>query len=69
MVKAAEKTAEWPQDSTRINIRETSDVLFWSQRFQISAETLKQVVQAVGPKFKDVRSQIESRCGRSRQPG
>jgi hypothetical protein len=69
MVKAAERTAEWPQDSTRIDVREASDIQFWSQRFHVSAETLKQVVQAVGPKFKDVRAQIESPCGRMRPPG
>ena len=40
------KTA--PQDASRVNVNETYEVRYWSQRFNVSEEELKKAVAEVG---------------------
>lgn len=39
----------YPQDSTRVNIKERHELQYWSKRFNVSEDALKAVVQEVGP--------------------
>jgi hypothetical protein len=39
----------YPKDVTRVNIKEAQELRYWSQRFKVSEETLKELVREVGP--------------------
>lgn len=39
----------YPQDVTRVNIKEVQELEYWSHRFRVSEEALKEIVQEVGP--------------------
>lgn len=39
----------FPQDSTRVNVKEDYELRYWSERFGISQEKLREVVSEVGP--------------------
>jgi hypothetical protein len=61
---AGGRTVRWPADSTRVNVDDSFELEFWSKRFGVSRSVLKQAVQAVGQKFKDVHAHLNSRrCG------
>jgi hypothetical protein len=39
----------YPQDVTRVNVKERNELQYWSKRFNVSEEALKEVVSEVGP--------------------
>ncbi|HEY2250001.1 MAG TPA: DUF3606 domain-containing protein [Planctomycetaceae bacterium] len=45
---ADDKTKKAPQDSSKINIHEDYEVQYWTKRFGVSADVLKETVQKVG---------------------
>lgn len=50
----ADKTIQWPEDSTCVDVNREDELVFWSKRFQVSPTMLRQTVRIVGPRFKDV---------------
>ena len=44
-----------PPDSNYVGVDEAAELVFWSNRFQVSADKLKAAVSSVGHRFKDVR--------------
>jgi hypothetical protein len=48
------KTVKWPEDSTCVIVSREEDLLFWSNRFQVSPGMLRHAVRIVGSRFKDV---------------
>jgi hypothetical protein len=44
-----------PEDPTKINIHQSWEVDYWSEKFGISEEKLKQAVSSVGIMVSDVR--------------
>jgi hypothetical protein len=61
MVNAKADTVRWPSDSTRIDVRDQSEVEFWSWRLHVSAGKLKHAVRSVGPRLKDVSDHLSFR--------
>jgi hypothetical protein len=57
-----DKSKTRPQDSSRVNISEDYEVQYWSEKFKVSPDRLKQAVQKVGAMAKDVEREL----GRSR---
>lgn len=45
---ADDKLLRGPQDSTRVNINEEYELNYWTQRFNVSSEILKEAVKEVG---------------------
>jgi hypothetical protein len=62
MAIAETDTVAWPQDSTRVNVNDPIELLFWVSRFHVSEGKLKRVVREVGPNFKDVAEYLD--CAR-----
>ena len=54
-------TVEWPNDATRIDVRDRREVDFWCTRFQVSAGNLRRAVQRVGARWADVVHELERR--------
>jgi|SoiMethySBSTD1v2_1073268.scaffolds.fasta_scaffold2126009_2 hypothetical protein len=54
-------TVEWPNDATRIDVRDRSEVDFWCTRFQVSAGNLRHAVRRVGARWADVVHELERR--------
>ena len=42
-----------PIDSTHVDIHHEEPMVYWLNRFQVSAIVLRQTVRLVGPRFKD----------------
>jgi hypothetical protein len=53
-----------PQDRSRINVSQEHEVRYWSEKFGISAEELKQAVQQVGPMADAVEQRVRGRGSR-----
>lgn len=53
---AFDKTLDWPEASTRIEVRREEDLLFWSRWFRVSIAMLRQAVRIAGNRFQDVSS-------------
>ena len=47
-------TKRGPQDASKINVHETWEVRYWTEKFDITEEKLKEAVDAVGPGVKKV---------------
>ncbi|MBF8753753.1 DUF3606 domain-containing protein [Pseudomonas guariconensis] len=47
-----------PQDRSRINIEESWEVRYWSQKFGVSEQQLKDAVKAVGQSAEAVQKQL-----------
>lgn len=47
-----------PQDAQRVNIDQNYELQYWSQKFGVSPEQLKRVVDRVGPMADDVKRAI-----------
>jgi Protein of unknown function (DUF3606) len=47
-----------PQDAQRVNIHQEHELRYWTQKFGVSAETLREAVQQVGPMVEDVADYI-----------
>ena len=57
---ADDASKKGPQDRTRINIHEDHEVRYWSRKFGISPERLKQVVQKVGNSVSAVEQELKA---------
>jgi Protein of unknown function (DUF3606) len=53
-------TRKGPEDSKRINIHEDHEVRYWTSRFKITADKLRQAVDAVGPMVIDVERWLKT---------
>ncbi|MGM7282533.1 DUF3606 domain-containing protein [Pseudomonas guariconensis] len=47
-----------PQDRSRINIEEGWEVRYWSQKFGVTEQQLKDAVRAVGQSAEAVKKQL-----------
>ena len=47
-----------PQDAQRVNVNQDHELRYWSQKFGVSPEQLKRVVDRVGPMADDVERVI-----------
>jgi hypothetical protein len=45
-------------DDARINIEQDHEVQYWSEKFGVSREQLKQAVRSAGPMAKDVQRHL-----------
>jgi hypothetical protein len=43
-----------PQDAHRVNIHQHHELRYWSDRFGVSAERVREAVEQVGPMAEDV---------------
>jgi len=44
-----------PADATRVNVNETWELNYWSKKFGVTKEKLKEAVKTVGPYVADVK--------------
>lgn len=47
-------------DDTRININESYELQYWSEKMNVTKERLKEAVAAVGPNVDDVRDYLKN---------
>ena len=47
-----------PQDAKRVNVHQEHELRYWSQKFGVSAEVLREAVEQVGPMVEDVADYI-----------
>lgn len=50
-------------DRQRINVNEEHELRRWSEKFEVSPERLREVVQQAGPMADDVERAIKGRAG------
>ena len=55
-----DKSKTGKSDDTRINVNESYELQYWSGKFNVSKDELKQAVQAVGTGVEDVRRYLQS---------
>lgn len=53
-----------PRDRERIDIHQDHEVRYWTDKFGITAEELREAVQAVGPMADAVEQRVRGRTGR-----
>ena len=46
-------------DRDRVNVHEAYELQYWTERFGVSAEDLKNAVQAVGTSARDVEAHLK----------
>ena len=56
-----DKNTQGPQDRSRINVNESYELQYWSERFGISREELKNVVDKVGVSVSAVEDALKNR--------
>jgi hypothetical protein len=47
-----------PLDAKKVNVHEQWELSYWTKQLGVSAERLKQAVQAVGPMVADVKRHL-----------
>jgi hypothetical protein len=47
-----------PADRARVNVNESWELTYWSEKFGVSAEKLKESVKRVGPMAADVQRDL-----------
>ena len=52
-----------PQDRSRISLSQDFEVRYWSQRFGIDEQALREAVEDVGPSVQDVEQYLANREG------
>jgi hypothetical protein len=52
-------TKKKPQDSSRVNVHENYEVEYWTKKFGVSPQQLKDAVKKVGPMVKDVQKELK----------
>ncbi len=52
-----------PEDRSRISLSQDYEVRYWSQRFGIDEQALREAVEDVGPSVQDVEQYLASRQG------
>ncbi|MCE7798128.1 DUF3606 domain-containing protein [Sphingobium sufflavum] len=55
-----DKAKSGPQDAQRVNVHEDYELQYWTNRFNVSAETLKDTVSRVGTSVDAVAKELES---------
>ena len=53
-----DKTKTGKADDSQININESYEVQYWSEKFNVPQETLKTAVRAAGTRVDDVRDYL-----------
>lgn len=56
-----DKNKQGPQDRSRINVNESYELQYWSERFGISREELRKVVDKVGVSVSAVEEALKNR--------
>ena len=51
-------TKKNPQDGRRINVDEGYEVTYWTKKFHVSEQKLRDAVNRVGPAVKSVRREL-----------
>ena len=49
-----------PQDAHRVNLNEEYELRYWTHKFGVTAEQLREAVQQVGPMAEDVADFLEA---------
>ncbi len=57
---ADDKSKRGPQDRNRINLNEDYEVRYWSEKFGVTAEQLRQAVQKVGSSAAAVEQELKN---------
>jgi hypothetical protein len=47
-----------PQDPKKVNTQESWEVSYWSKKFGVTPDKLKQAVKTVGPQVTDVKTSV-----------
>lgn len=47
-----------PQDSSRVNVHEDYEVRYWTHKWNVSEQQLREAVAAVGPSVEAVRRHL-----------
>jgi hypothetical protein len=55
---ADDPTLTRPQDAQRVNVHQEHELRYWTQKFGVSAATLREAVEQVGPMVDDVADYI-----------
>lgn len=53
------KNIRGPHDSSRVNVNEHYELRYWTERFNVSEERLKNIVGKVGPSVKAVEEYLK----------
>lgn len=53
-----DKTKRGEPDRSRVNIHEPYEMHYWSEKFQVSEERLRQAVRKVGTSVKEVAKEL-----------
>jgi hypothetical protein len=57
---ADDKSKRGPQDRNRINLNEDYEVQYWSEKFGVSSEQLRQAVEKVGSSAAAVEQELKN---------
>lgn len=49
-----------PQDAQRVNVHQQHELRYWTEKFGVSAETLREAVEQVGPMVEDVADYLSA---------
>lgn len=60
------KNTRGPQDSARINVNEDYELQYWTKKFNVSADRLKEAVKQVGVSAMAVEKYLSGRSGQPR---
>ncbi len=44
-----QNTNYWPQDATRINLKNEAELKYWQERFNTSIDDIREAIYEVGP--------------------
>ncbi|HVW75784.1 MAG TPA: DUF3606 domain-containing protein [Rhizomicrobium sp.] len=55
---ADDKTQRGAQDRSRINVHEDYELRYWTEKWNVTADQLREAVRAVGPMAADVARQL-----------
>jgi hypothetical protein len=53
-------SARGPQDRQRIDIHQEHELRYWTEKFGVSADALREAVQQVGPMVQDVADYLSA---------
>jgi hypothetical protein len=57
-------SARGPQDRQRIDIHQEHELRYWTEKLGVTADELREAVEAVGPMVNDVEQRVRGRTGR-----
>ena len=58
---ADDKSKTGPQDASRVNVHERYELEYWSKRFGVTSERLKEAVEKAGTSVKAVEAELKRR--------